>query len=141
MIASKSSFRLLTGLGYLGLAISIYALYVEYRHEIDGDDFVALCDLSATVSCTRVRPARRDTTSSLLPTSFLVQVLTNKDARLLRILFDVPSDSVFNLPNAAIGSLRSKTNVSRLQSPLTLFLSFQRCSILPCSNILRSRAG
>lgn len=35
---------------------------------------------------------------------FSWQVLTNKEARLLHILFDVPSESIFNLPNATLGS-------------------------------------
>lgn len=51
-------------LGIAGLIVSLYALYVEYKHETEGSGFQALCDLSETVSCSKVRLFRERSCSA-----------------------------------------------------------------------------
>jgi vitamin-K-epoxide reductase (warfarin-sensitive) len=66
-----------------GVAVSLYALYVE-RHAKD-DGFVALCDLSPTVSCS--------------------DVLTSEFSHVLSYWRLVAPGSALDVPNAALGVL------------------------------------
>lgn len=65
-----------------GLAISFYALVVEHKAKLDAE-YVALCDLSPSVSCSKV--------------------LTSEYAKLFSYLGLIPQDSVFNQPNTIYG--------------------------------------
>lgn len=67
-----------------GLAISFYAIMVEYKAKLDSE-YVALCDLSPSVSCSKV--------------------LTSEYSRLFSHLGLVPKDSPLNQPNTVYGIL------------------------------------
>jgi vitamin-K-epoxide reductase (warfarin-sensitive) len=66
----------------VGLCLSLYATYVEFRAELD-DDYSALCDISATVSCTKV--------------------FRSEFGRIFSWLGIVPRLSSLDLPNALYG--------------------------------------
>lgn len=67
-----------------GLAISMYAIFVEHKAQLDSE-YIALCDLSPSVSCTKV--------------------LTSEYAKIFSYLGIFPKDSIFNQPNTIYGIL------------------------------------
>ena len=66
----------------LGLCLSCYALYVEFQKELD-HDYTALCDISETVSCSKV--------------------FTSEQGKIWSYLGIIPKDSLLDQPNAAYG--------------------------------------
>lgn len=72
-------------LGLIGVAISLYAIYVESSARKSGKKFVALCDMNESASCSLV--------------------LTSAYSRLGEVYLGLPKDSIFNLPNTYYGLL------------------------------------
>jgi vitamin-K-epoxide reductase (warfarin-sensitive) len=76
---------------FMGLVLSVYAVYVEYKvaHKADTPDeaeFVALCDIQAIgASCSNV--------------------FTLPEGRMLSYFGLVPEHSLLDLPNAALGTI------------------------------------
>jgi vitamin-K-epoxide reductase (warfarin-sensitive) len=66
----------------LGICLSLYALYVEFQKELD-TDYTALCDISETVSCSKV--------------------FTSEQGKIWSYLGVIPKDSLLDQPNAAYG--------------------------------------
>ena len=69
---------------FFGLAISFYAIVVEYKAGLDSE-YVALCDISSHISCTKV--------------------LTSEYGKIFSYLGLIPKDSPLNQPNTVYGIL------------------------------------
>jgi vitamin-K-epoxide reductase (warfarin-sensitive) len=78
----------------LGIVVSIYSIYVEHHASVE-DDFVALCDINQSVSCSKVCQIFCQMTG---------EVLTSPYARLLGLVADLPEDHYLNLPNTYFGT-------------------------------------
>lgn len=76
----------------LGLLISLYGYYVEVQAETGGDDYKAMCDISETISCTKV-----------FATPY------GKGFGVIGRLFG--EDSVLNVPNGLFGILFYATSI------------------------------
>lgn len=74
----------LTTVSIFGLALSLYAIYVEIKKTAN-PDFDAICDISETMSCSKV---------------FL-----SEQGKIWSWLGIIPKDSVFDQPNAVYGAL------------------------------------
>lgn len=72
-------------LGIVGVAISLYAIYVEHSSRKLGKKFVAVCDMNESASCSLV--------------------LTSAYSRLGEVYLGLSKDSMFNLPNTYYGLL------------------------------------
>jgi vitamin-K-epoxide reductase (warfarin-sensitive) len=68
---------------FVGIAASLYAIHVEMMHNEIGDEYVAECDLSETISCSKV--------------------LTSEWAHLFSALGMFPKDSLLDQSNAVYG--------------------------------------
>ena len=68
----------------IGIITSLYAIYIETKWQED-HDYVALCDISATVACSKV--------------------LTSEYSHLLSAFNIVSKGSIFDRPNAQLGLL------------------------------------
>jgi vitamin-K-epoxide reductase (warfarin-sensitive) len=73
----------LTTVSFIGLALSLYAIYVEIKKTSD-DSFDAICDISETMSCSKV---------------FL-----SEQGKIWSWLGIIPKDSVLDQPNAVYGA-------------------------------------
>jgi vitamin-K-epoxide reductase (warfarin-sensitive) len=69
---------------FVGLTLSVYAVYVEYNASVD-ESFEAVCDFSEKVSCSKV---------------FLSDY-----GKILSLMGIIPKNSVLDLPNAFYGAL------------------------------------
>jgi vitamin-K-epoxide reductase (warfarin-sensitive) len=67
-----------------GMLLSLYAIYVEHRATIE-DDYEALCDISETVSCSKV--------------------FTSEYGKIFSYIGIIPKDSIVDLPNAVYGAI------------------------------------
>ena len=89
---SNSCFPVHTRLLYLfalvGMLVAMYGYYVEWK-ERQLDDYVAMCDLSPVISCTKI--------------------LTSKYCRLLSLFGFTPAGGVFDIPNTVIGRCANVT--------------------------------
>lgn len=74
----------LTTFSLIGLALSLYAVYVEMKKESDSS-FEAVCDISETISCSKV---------------FL-----SEQGKIWSFLGIIPKGSVLDQPNAVYGAL------------------------------------
>ena len=75
---------------FVGIAASLYAIHVEMMHNEIGDEYVAECDLSETISCSKV--------------------LTSEWAHLFSALGVFPKDSLLDQSNASPVTASSKVN-------------------------------
>jgi len=74
----------LTTFSLMGLALSLYAVYVEVKKQEDSS-FEAMCDLGATVSCSKV--------------------FMSEQGKIWSYLGLIPKDSVLDQPNAVYGAV------------------------------------
>lgn len=77
----------------LGIIVSLYSIYIE-KHASEEADFVALCDFTDSVSCSKVFTKQQTLTR---------QVLTSPYARLLGLAANLPEDHFLNVPNTYLG--------------------------------------
>eukprot|EP01127_Copromyxa_protea_P015155 TRINITY_DN4316_c0_g1_i1.p1 TRINITY_DN4316_c0_g1~~TRINITY_DN4316_c0_g1_i1.p1 ORF type:complete len:183 (-),score=13.31 TRINITY_DN4316_c0_g1_i1:160-708(-) len=68
----------------VGVLVSLYSIYVEL-HASQEDDFVAFCDITPSVSCSKV--------------------LTSPYAKMVGYVYDLPEDHSLNVPNTYLGLL------------------------------------
>ena len=105
-------------LGVIGALCTLYAIYVEKRHE-DNANYNAYCDINNRVSCTAV--------------------LKSPYARMVKKTFNLSDNSVFNVPNTYYGMLFYIAVILYNVYPFTLIpfrevllLGASFCSLLVC---------